>query len=75
LFLAKLIDNIFVVVKLNDIFWDVDEQYTILQFLHTLGVLVPRFCYHEQLAIAGNCRVCLIDDVKSMKPVIAVVLI
>jgi NADH dehydrogenase/NADH:ubiquinone oxidoreductase subunit G len=35
-----------------------------------LGFDVPRFCYHENLRIAGNCRMCLIEDSKSPKPVI-----
>lgn len=36
-----------------------------------LGFDIPRFCYHENLKIAGNCRMCLIEDAKSPKPVIS----
>jgi NADH dehydrogenase/NADH:ubiquinone oxidoreductase subunit G len=35
-----------------------------------LGIDIPRFCYHENLAVAGNCRMCLIEDVKAVKPVV-----
>jgi NADH-quinone oxidoreductase subunit G len=42
---------------------------TILQVADYLGIEVPRFCYHERLAIAGNCRMCLVEVEKSPKPV------
>lgn len=32
---------------------------------------IPRFCYHERLAVAGNCRMCLVEVEKSPKPVAA----
>ena len=34
---------------------------TILKAAEEIGVQIPRFCYHERLAIAGNCRMCLVD--------------
>ena len=34
-----------------------------------IGVEIPRFCYHEKLSIAGNCRMCLVEVAKSPKPV------
>lgn len=36
-----------------------------------VGVEIPRFCYHERLAVAGNCRMCLVEVEKSPKPVAA----
>merc|ERR1719486_959467 len=36
-----------------------------------VGVEIPRFCYHERLSIAGNCRMCLVKVEKSAKPVAA----
>lgn len=36
-----------------------------------IGVEIPRFCYHERLAVAGNCRMCLVEVEKSPKPVAA----
>ncbi|WP_417247958.1 NADH-quinone oxidoreductase subunit NuoG [Celeribacter sp.] len=42
---------------------DVDPAMTILQACEVAGVEVPRFCYHERLSIAGNCRMCLVEVV------------
>jgi len=42
---------------------DVDPGLTILQACEQAGVEVPRFCYHERLSIAGNCRMCLVEVV------------
>ena len=41
---------------------------TILQACQQAGVEIPHFCYHERLAIAGNCRMCLVEVEKSPKP-------
>ena len=46
-------------------------DYTILQILDLLQIKIPRFCYHDELNIAGNCRMCLIEVKNSIKPVIA----
>ncbi|MFT5001624.1 MAG: NADH-quinone oxidoreductase subunit G, partial [Planctomycetota bacterium] len=42
---------------------DVDQDMTILQACEVAGIEVPRFCYHERLTIAGNCRMCLVEVV------------
>ncbi|SDE51107.1 NADH dehydrogenase subunit G [Salipiger thiooxidans] len=42
---------------------EVDGAMTILQACETAGIEVPRFCYHERLSIAGNCRMCLVEVV------------
>ena len=42
---------------------------TVLQACEAAGIEIPRFCYHEKLAIAGNCRMCLVEVEKSPKPV------
>ncbi|VDM72058.1 unnamed protein product, partial [Strongylus vulgaris] len=47
----------------------VDPGLTILQACALAGVDIPRFCYHDRLSIAGNCRMCLVEVEKSMKPV------
>ncbi|KHJ95575.1 NADH dehydrogenase, G subunit [Oesophagostomum dentatum] len=47
----------------------VDPGLTILQACAIAGVDIPRFCYHDRLSIAGNCRMCLVEVEKSMKPV------
>ncbi|MBF0267650.1 MAG: NADH-quinone oxidoreductase subunit G [Alphaproteobacteria bacterium] len=48
---------------------DVAPGTTILQAAETLGIEIPRFCYHERLTIAGNCRMCLVEVEKAPKPV------
>ncbi|CAI5452371.1 unnamed protein product [Caenorhabditis angaria] len=47
----------------------VDPGMTILQACALVGVDIPRFCYHDRLSIAGNCRMCLVEVEKSVKPV------
>jgi NADH dehydrogenase/NADH:ubiquinone oxidoreductase subunit G len=44
---------------------------TVLQACESAGVDVPRFCYHEGLSVAGNCRRCLVEVEKSPKPVVS----
>ena len=48
---------------------EVEAGTTIMQVADHLGIEIPRFCYHERLAIAGNCRMCLVEVEKSPKPV------
>ncbi len=40
---------------------DVPETYTLLQACEAAGAEIPRFCFHERLSIAGNCRMCLVE--------------
>ncbi|MGA9948536.1 MAG: NADH-quinone oxidoreductase subunit NuoG, partial [Xanthobacteraceae bacterium] len=47
---------------------DVPPEYTLLQACETAGAEIPRFCYHDRLSIAGNCRMCLIEVVGVPKP-------
>ena len=56
-------------VKVNDIDLEIEEGLTVLQACEHAGVEIPRFCYHEKLSIAGNCRMCLVEIEKSPKPV------
>ncbi len=48
---------------------DVPVEYTLLQACEAAGAEIPRFCYHERLSIAGNCRMCLVELKGSPKPV------
>lgn len=48
---------------------EVESGLTIIQACKSIGVEIPHFCYHERLAIAGNCRMCLVEVEKSPKPV------
>ncbi len=56
-------------LKVNEIDIEVDEGLTVLQACEQAGVEIPRFCYHEKLSIAGNCRMCLVEMEKSPKPI------
>ena len=56
-------------LKINDTDIEVEEGLTVLQACEKAGVEIPRFCYHEKLSIAGNCRMCLVEMEKSPKPV------
>ena len=48
---------------------EVENGMTILQACEQAGIEIPRFCYHERLSIAGNCRMCLVEMEKAPKPV------
>ena len=46
-----------------------EKGMTVLQACEIANVEIPRFCYHEKLSIAGNCRMCLVEMEKSAKPI------
>ncbi len=56
-------------LKVNDIEIEIEEGLTVLQACEQAGAEIPRFCYHEKLSIAGNCRMCLVEMEKSPKPI------
>ncbi|XP_050533761.1 NADH-ubiquinone oxidoreductase 75 kDa subunit, mitochondrial [Daktulosphaira vitifoliae] len=58
-------------VYIDDKKVQVDPGTTVLQAAALAGVEIPRFCYHERLAVAGNCRMCLVEVERSAKPVAA----
>lgn len=45
------------------------KEISILEACKFIGVKIPRFCYHENLSIAGNCRMCLVEIAKVPKPI------
>ena len=47
----------------------VSDSATVMQACEIAGEEIPRFCYHEKLSIAGNCRMCLVEMEKSPKPI------
>ncbi|XP_032386158.1 NADH-ubiquinone oxidoreductase 75 kDa subunit, mitochondrial isoform X1 [Etheostoma spectabile] len=49
----------------------VEPGTTVLQACEKVGMQIPRFCYHERLSVAGNCRMCLVEIEKVPKPVAA----
>src|SRR6266566_966084 len=48
---------------------EVPPEYTLLQACEAAGAEIPRFCFHERLSIAGNCRMCLVELSGSPKPI------
>ena len=56
-------------VTVDGIEVEVESGSTVLQACEAAGKEIPRFCYHERLSIAGNCRMCLVEMEKSPKPV------
>jgi NADH-quinone oxidoreductase subunit G len=48
---------------------EVPPGTTVLQACEMAGAEIPRFCYHERLSVAGNCRMCLVEQEKSPKPI------
>jgi NADH-quinone oxidoreductase chain G len=55
----------------NNICAVVNSELTLLQQCELSSIYIPRFCYHDRLSIAGNCRMCLIELETSVKPIIA----
>ncbi len=47
---------------------EAEETFTLLQACEQAGAEIPRFCYHERLSVAGNCRMCLVEWVGAPKP-------
>jgi NADH-quinone oxidoreductase subunit G len=48
---------------------EVPAEFTLLQACEAAGAEIPRFCFHERLSIAGNCRMCLVEVKGGPKPV------
>ena len=46
-----------------------ENGMTVMQACELAGIEIPRFCYHDKLSIAGNCRMCLVEMEKSPKPI------
>jgi NADH-quinone oxidoreductase subunit G len=47
----------------------VNSNLSVLEACLLIGINIPRFCYHDTLSVAGNCRMCLIEIENSLKPV------
>src|SRR6516164_242157 len=47
--------------KIDGVEVEYEEGLTVLQVCEQAGVEIPRFCYHERLSVAGNCRMCLVE--------------
>jgi len=55
-------------IEIDGKVYGVDENLALIQACEQVGVEIPRFCYHERLSIAGNCRMCLVELVGAPKP-------
>ena len=55
-------------IKINKKEYHFDEGDTLIQVADRNGIHIPRFCYHDKLSIAANCRMCLIEQVGINKP-------
>ena len=58
-------------IIINNKEFTVSPTSSVLQACESAGYIVPRFCYHEKLSIAGSCRMCLVEIQKSPKPVVS----
>ena len=56
-------------VTVDGIEVEVEAGTTIMQACEEAGAEIPRFCYHERLSVAGNCRMCLVEVENAPKPV------
>ena len=56
-------------LTVNDVEVEVEDGSTVLHACEAAGVEIPRFCYHDRLSIAGNCRMCLVDMERAPKPI------
>ena len=56
-------------LTVNGVEVEVDAGSTVLQACEEAGVEIPRFCYHDRLSVAGNCRMCLVEMERAPKPI------
>jgi NADH-quinone oxidoreductase subunit G len=56
-------------LKVDGIEIEVEEGFSVLQACETVGVEIPRFCYHDRLPVPANCRMCLVEQVGAPKPI------
>ena len=56
-------------INVDGIEVSVPQGSTVLQACEVAGAEIPRFCYHEKLSVAGNCRMCLVEMERSPKPI------
>ena len=56
-------------VEINSLEFFLNKSISVLEACKFAGINVPRFCYHETLSVAGNCRMCLVEVFNSPKPV------
>ena len=55
--------------KLNSVNWK--SNISLLEYCNNIGIHIPHYCYHKNLSIAGNCRMCLVEIKNSPKPIVS----
>ena len=60
-----------ILIEINGTKFYVKSNLSILEACKYVGINIPRFCYHETLSVAGNCRMCLVELANSPKPIVA----
>lgn len=58
-------------IKINNNFFCLEKNLNIIQVCNLFNIDIPKFCYHEKLSIAGNCRMCLVEIKGISKPVVS----
>ena len=55
-------------VEINGQQFESEPNSTIIEVADKAGIYIPRFCYHEKLSVAANCRMCLVEVERAPKP-------
>lgn len=55
--------------NLSHSFWK--QNVPLIEYCETLGITIPHYCYHKNLSISGNCRMCLVELKNSPKPIVS----
>jgi len=63
--------NDFICIEIDDYPYFFDSEITVFQACLEKNITVPRFCYHSKLSIAGNCRICSVEEKKSEKVILS----
>ena len=56
-------------IRVDGVELEVDRRLSLLQACELAGAEIPRFCFHDRLSVAGNCRMCLVEVERAPKPV------
>ena len=57
------------ILKIDNRIFFVKKKSSLLEACKYVGIKIPRFCYHERLSVAGNCRMCLVEADRFNKPI------
>ena len=67
--MKKSLVNLNINISINNIDYNTNNNYNIIQVCNLNNINIPKFCYHEELSIAGNCRMCLVEVKGINKPI------